>query len=800
MSSARGYRHQTEFELVASGMDLRRPQRDALAVVYDIMTSLPANLRDLEASRIADRARQLNAEWSFPRAYTSLTFAIATGVGKTRLVGAIAAYLYRTGESRNFLILAPRDEILRKFEASVREASEKYLFVDPAIVPQPRVCHRGNLLSFRPAEGDSGFLPTGPNVFILSPQLLVTQGRIAEPSEFAGSSIQDYLKTCGDLVIFVDESHHLSLREHQEVLQSWGASVSALRPKMVFEMTATPRPDAAVAHEYGLAQCLRERLYTKAVRMIVDELGGELSGDEYDAYTLRFAIGRLRAKEEGIQLQKGVTGGFPSIRPVLLVSAQDTKHADRVHKWLVEEEGFTAEEVLLIHSKNKTEDDMNRLAEIEKPESQVRIVVQVHVLDEGWDVTNVYVVAPLRNVNSYINARQMMGRGMRLPAGRRVGQLEVDTLDVLAFGQTTFQEIYVNATAEFGDPNEPTGGVEVVRAGEDGLGNQVPSISPEDLAKPATKSLAIGLVDTRTVKLPLLDMIPPEPILNISVETAALLRDRRAGVDLGTLQVASIAGDIRIDREQFIAIAVDQVFRDFVYLSDPIHREKISRLIEQMIGSELSIDGKVEGLDPVLCAKELVDALTDRYRSLQPFYKSWGAFENVQIRPVEANVPVKFGVPPSKETIGEGWAKSKHFRLPIGGWARCLHAQAHFETRPEFTMARRLEKMVGVDMWLRNDPGQIVIPTLEGNTRPDFVVWLTDGRLLLLEVKGEHLWEPKRSKSWIQARDLRLWGRAANGEENPRTFELVLVLGDDVEQIWTLDELFEADAFGGGTA
>jgi hypothetical protein len=795
MSLTRSYQLESQFEVVAAAMDLRRPQRDSLAVVHDIVRSLPASLRQLRASEIADRVRQMRPEWSFPASYASLTFALATGVGKTRLVGAIAAYLYRIGESQNFVILAPRDAILRKFEAEVREAAEKYLFVDPAIVPQPRVCHRGNLLNFRPMEKDSGFFPTGPNVFIFSPQLLVTQGRIAEPSEFAGSSIQDYLRTCGDLVVFVDESHHVSPREHDEILQTWGGAVSALEPKIVFEMTATPRPDAAVAHEYGLAQCLRERLYTKAVRMIVDEQGGHLSGDEYDAYTLRFAIDRLHAKEEALEHQRAAMPGFPQIRPVLLVSALNTKHADRIHQWLFEEAGFEEDEVLLIHSKSKTEDDMARLAAIERADSRVRAVVQVHVLDEGWDVTNVYVIAPLRNVNSYINARQMMGRGLRLPAARRVGHDEVDTLDLLAFGQTTFQDIYKSATAEFGDPDQGTGGVEVIRAGEGGSGRQVPTVQPEDEAKPATKSLAIALTGERKIIVPLLDMIPPEPVLDVSVDATGLVRGTRVGVELGTLEVSAVKGELRIARSRFLAIAVDQVFRDFTYLADPLHRERVLELVEDVVAQGAHAGSAIVGLDPVLCGKLVAEALAERYYLQEPVYRSWGAFETVELAPIQANVPLTFTVPPTQEAVRTGgWIKPKHFRLPIGGWKRCLHELAHFESRPEFEMAYRLDRMQGVDSWLRNDPGQLVVQTLAGTTRPDFVVWLEDGRLLLLEIKGEHLWEPKRSESWVRARDLRLWLRAANGEETPQDFEFLLVLGGEIDQINTLEDVFAADA------
>lgn len=794
MALSRSYILASQFEDVSRAMDLRRPQRESLRIVYELLRHLPGPIQSLSAEAIVDRARQVRPDWTFPSSYPSLTFALATGVGKTRLMGAIAAYLYRTGESRNFVILAPRDAILRKLEVESREGAGKYIFVDPAIVPQPRVCHRGNLLDFRPAGDSDGLFGSGPNLFIFSPQLLVVKGRIAEPSEFVGSSILDYLRACQDLVIFVDESHHLSAREHEEAVRTWGGTIAELEPKLVFEMTATPRSDAAIAYEYGLAQCLRERLYTKAVRMIVDERGGSLGGEEYDRYTLDFALDRLRAKETAIRELRERMPGFPAIRPVLLVCATDTRHADRVGAWLIDERGFARDEVLVIHSNRKTEEDMAAIAAIEQPDSRVRVVVQVHVFDEGWDVTNVYVIAPLRNVQSYINARQVMGRGLRLPAGRRVGDEEVDTLDVLAFGQETFQAIYDQASAEFGAPDRPDGGIDVVRAGEPGRTDSIPTRHPDDEAGPQTKVVPIPLRHRVAVEVPLLDLVPPEPALDVLVDAATAHSTGRVALDLGTLTTATVVGDARLGRERFIQVAVDEVFREVIYLSDPLHRAPVLQLVETLLrevgrGGSGSID-----LDPVLVGKAVAEAILDRYRNFTPDYRPTGHIGPLRIAPTEANVPLFFLQAQTARQVRQvGWSKQTHYRIPIGGWQNCTHELAHFDSRPEFEMAWRLDQMRGVRRWMRNEPGQLTIPTLAGNTKPDFLVWLEDV-VLLLEVKGEHLWEPKRSDSWVRARDVRLWVPVANEEIGREYFRSAIILGADVENIVTVDDLLARDA------
>jgi type III restriction enzyme len=44
------------------------------------------------------------------------------------------------------------------------------------------------------------------------------------------------------------------------------------------------------------------------------------------------------------------------------------------------------------------------------------------MLEEGWDVTNLYTIVPLRAANSRVLVEQSIGRGLRLPYGKRTGE------------------------------------------------------------------------------------------------------------------------------------------------------------------------------------------------------------------------------------------------------------------------------------------------------------------------------------------------------------------------------------------
>ena len=137
--------------------------------------------------------------------------------------------------------------------------------------------------------------------------------------------------------------------------------------------------------------------------------------------------------------------GEKRVKPFILVVAQDTTHA-RDLRALMESDDFFAGaykgKVTEVHSKQSgTEADANiqKLMTIEDPDEPTEIVVHVNKLKEGWDVTNLYTIVPLRASASEILTEQTIGRGLRLPYGRRTGIAAVDRLTIIAHDR--FDEI-----------------------------------------------------------------------------------------------------------------------------------------------------------------------------------------------------------------------------------------------------------------------------------------------------------------------------------------------------------------------
>src|ERR1035437_4832155 len=148
MLSLRTYRLAGAYEILLRIGRLRKPQRRAFELVHALIKDL-----DRDLPLVPQREVQLKANEAGVRTTAGaleLVFQLATGVGKTRLMGAIIAYFYRAGQTRNCVILAPRKAILEKFERESQTFSSKYLFIDPALVPEPNLCFRSTLESFTP--------------------------------------------------------------------------------------------------------------------------------------------------------------------------------------------------------------------------------------------------------------------------------------------------------------------------------------------------------------------------------------------------------------------------------------------------------------------------------------------------------------------------------------------------------------------------------------------------------------------------------------------------------------------------
>jgi type III restriction enzyme len=182
------------------------------------------------------------------------------------------------------------------------------------------------------------------------------------------------------------------------------------------------------------------------------------------------------------------------VKPFILVIARDTTHAGQLLALLESTAFFDGRyvgKVIQVDSSRsgKEEEEMiARLLAVESVDEPTEIVIHVNMLKEGWDVTNLYTIVPLRAANARTLIEQSIGRGLRLPYGKRTGVAAVDRLNIVAHDR--FQEIIDEANRgdspirlqrlilDAPDADERKVSVQVTAGLQERLGLAEPSLQP----------------------------------------------------------------------------------------------------------------------------------------------------------------------------------------------------------------------------------------------------------------------------------------------------------------------------------
>ncbi|MEK6838998.1 MAG: DEAD/DEAH box helicase family protein, partial [Candidatus Thermoplasmatota archaeon] len=113
---------------IANRLSLRAPQRESLEILARVCDVISLE----KGADIAQALKAIQAEFpsvhEFERDFPSLCFALATGVGKTRLMGAFITYLFKVEGIRHFFVLAPNLTIYDKLIADFTPNTSKYVF------------------------------------------------------------------------------------------------------------------------------------------------------------------------------------------------------------------------------------------------------------------------------------------------------------------------------------------------------------------------------------------------------------------------------------------------------------------------------------------------------------------------------------------------------------------------------------------------------------------------------------------------------------------------------------------------
>jgi type III restriction enzyme len=450
---------------VRQRLSLRKPQTRSLEILADVLDRIVLRGTEENADRkievdIFDALIEVRKGYprieQFEREFVSLCFAIATGVGKTRLMGAFISYLYMTGLSRNFFVLAPNLTIYEKLLADFQPASPKYVFkgVEAFAHQHPLIVNAENYEEGRGVRGSDllGQEAAIINIFNISKINSEVRGgrspRIKRLQEYIGESYFDYLAGLPDLVLLMDEAHRYRASAGER-------AINELKPILGIEVTATPktvgtgsRPFRNVIYNYDLPEAMEDG-YVKEPAVGTRANFDPKSVSEDVLERIKLEDGVHYHEHVKVQLQTYARQHeVKQVHPFMLVVATDIQHAERLKAFIESGEFFEgryAGKVITVHSGQTgivSDDVAAKLLAVEHS-TATEIVIHVNSLQEGWDVTNLYTIVPLRASASSILTEQTLGRGLRLPYGKRTGVEAVDTLTVIAHER--FNEIIERA-------------------------------------------------------------------------------------------------------------------------------------------------------------------------------------------------------------------------------------------------------------------------------------------------------------------------------------------------------------------
>ena len=391
---------------VTGRLSLRPPQEESLkrlAHAVGVAPELLSHDRDVAAILSTLKVKFPTLE-DFERDFPSLCFALATGVGKTRLMGAFIAYLHLAHGINNFFVLAPNLTIYDKLIADFTPNTAKYVFkgIGEFAINAPRVI-TGDNYDQQNVTGGELFGEIRINIFNISKINSEVRGgkepRIKRMREVLGDSYFNHLANLPDLVLLMDESHRYRA-------QAGMRAINELDPLFGLELTATPFVESGkgqvpfknVVVDYPLARAMADG-FVKEPAVVTQRnfRAADHTPEQLERIKLEDGV-RLHESTKAELLTYARENGVKAIKPFVLVIARDTSHAGQL-KSLIESEAFHGgryrDKVIQVDSSRSGAEEeamIQALLNVESADESTEIVIHVNMLKEGWDVTNLYTI------------------------------------------------------------------------------------------------------------------------------------------------------------------------------------------------------------------------------------------------------------------------------------------------------------------------------------------------------------------------------------------------------------------------
>ena len=552
-------------------------------------------------------------------------------------------------------------------------------------------------------------------------------------------------------LVIVDEAHNARTELSFETL-------ARFNPSAIIEFTATPDTEqnpSNVLYTVSAAELQAEDMIKMPIQLETDPEWKRL---------LTAAIAQRNALEVDAEQERVETDEY--IRPVMLIQAQprrrdqETLTVEVVEKCLIEEHGIPEDQI----ARATGEDRGLEGVDINDTECQIRYVITVQALREGWDCPFAYVLCSVAEMRSPTAVEQILGRVMRLPKAKRKKQESLNSAYAFVASHNFYKTASALTDGLVQNGFEKQAAAELIRP-TDAQQSELPFV--EDTTQPDTEPTAAAR--SEVFEIPKLMVKRDQTYLDFEasrfLETVWQLSECDAELSeeefpsefktgargeiglshegrvvtqfLGELhqQMSLLAPDDNWDAAQ-LANWLDRTIKHLDILqreSLPFLQQLVKHLIEERnIPIEVLIRNKY-------ALKDAAEAKIDSHR--QNVHQA--TYENFLLpecaTPVVVSPDHCFSFEPHSYPYNTRYTGhyqfQKHYYQHVGD----LKSDGE-----EFQCAQFIDRLPEVKFWVRNLERKPLhsfwLQTSTDKFYPDFVCFLTDGRYLVVEYKGVHLW------------------------------------------------------------
>jgi len=385
-----------------------------------------------------------------------LLFHMATGSGKTNIIASSILYLYEQGY-RDFIFFVNTQNIISKTKENIiNKYSQKYLFKEKIIINNKEITINEITDTFDVSKKDD------INIMFTTTHKL--HGDLETTIKENSITYADFEKK--KIVLIADEAHHLNSelkksknKEDEENLKSWGMTTKRLlkthKENLLLEFTATAELNSSkeiqehykdkIIAEYPLVR-FRKDGYSKDIKLINDNFSNTqrilqaLMISEFRRYMAREHLGKVFKPIVMFKNPKGIdkiNASFEIFKKQIetikvedieeIFKLSDIKAIQELKEFIKDDiqklvndiqYGFSSDKTIVIYSTSADkEEKLKLLNSLENPKNPIRAIFAVNVLNEGWDVLNLFDIVKLDEAKktgaSTTSEAQLIGRGAR---------------------------------------------------------------------------------------------------------------------------------------------------------------------------------------------------------------------------------------------------------------------------------------------------------------------------------------------------------------------------------------------------